>query len=56
MRVEAVELRVIALPMVSPFAASHGTVSTRTAVIVRILGGEDEGWGECAALPEPTYS
>jgi O-succinylbenzoate synthase len=56
MRVEAVELRVIAVPMVSPFAASHGTVSTRTAVIVRILGGEDEGWGECAALPEPTYS
>ena len=56
MRVEAVELRVIALPMVSPFTASHGTVSTRTAVIVRILGGEDEGWGECSALPEPTYS
>lgn len=56
MRVEAVELRVIALPMVSPFVASHGTVNTRTAIIVRILGGEDEGWGECAALPEPTYS
>jgi O-succinylbenzoate synthase len=56
MHVEAVELRVIALPMVSPFVASHGTVSTRTAVIVRVLGGEEEGWGECAALPEPTYS
>lgn len=56
MRVEAIELRVIALPMVSPFVAAHGTVSTRTAVIVRVLGGEDEGWGECAALPEPTYT
>jgi len=56
MHVEAIELRVIALPMVSPFAASHGTVSTRTAVIVRMLGGDDEGWGECAALPEPTYT
>ena len=56
MHVEAIELRVIALPMVSPFAASHGTVSTRTAVVVRMLGGEDEGWGECAALPEPTYT
>ena len=56
MHVEAVELRVIALPMVSPFVAAHGTVSTRTAVIIRLLGGEDEGWGECAALPEPTYS
>ena len=56
MHVEAIELRVIALPMVSPFAASHGTVSTRTAVIVRMLGDDDEGWGECAALPEPTYT
>ena len=56
MHVEAIELRVIALPMVSPFVASHGTVSTRTAVIVRVLGAEDEGWGECAALPEPSYT
>lgn len=56
MRPDAVELRVIALPMVSPFVASHGTVSTRTVVIVRLLGDDLEGWGECAALPEPTYS
>ncbi len=56
MHVEAVELRVIALPMVAPFVAAHGTVSSRTSVLVRILGTEDEGWGECAALPEPTYS
>ena len=54
--IEAVELRVIALPMASPFVAAHGTVSTRTVVIVRVLGGDDEGWGECAALPEPTYT
>ena len=56
MHVEAVELRVIALPMVAPFVAAHGTVSSRTAVLVRILGHNNEGWGECAALPEPTYS
>lgn len=56
MRVEAIELRIIALPMVAPFVATHGTVSTRTVVLVRVLGGDDEGWGECAALPEPTYS
>ncbi|MEX1217211.1 MAG: o-succinylbenzoate synthase [Acidimicrobiales bacterium] len=56
MRIEAVELRVISLPMVSPFIAAHGSVTTRTSVIVRVFGSEDEGWGECAALPEPTYS
>ena len=54
--IEAVELRIIALPMVSPFVAAHGTVSTRTVVLVRIVGEDDEGWGECAALPEPTYT
>jgi len=56
MRLDAVELRIIALPMATPFVASHGTVSTRTSVIVRIISGASEGWGECAALPEPTYS
>jgi O-succinylbenzoate synthase len=54
--VEAIEVRIISLPLVSPFVAAHGTVSTRTSVIVRVAGGADEGWGECAALPEPTYS
>jgi len=56
MRIEAVELRIIALPLVAPFVAAHGTVTTRTAVIIRCLGPDQEGWGECAALPEPTYS
>ena len=56
MRIEAVELRIVALPLVAPFVASHGTTSVRTAVLVRLLGPEGEGWGECAALPEPTYS
>jgi O-succinylbenzoate synthase len=55
-RVETVELRIVALPLVAPFAAAHGTVSIRTAVIVRLVGPDLEGWGECAALPEPTYT
>ena len=54
--IAAVELRIVALPMVAPFVASHGSVTTRTAVIVRVLGNDFEGWGECAALPEPTYT
>lgn len=55
-QIEAVELRIVALPLVSPFVAAHGTVTTRTAVILRVIGTDGEGWGECAALPEPTYS
>lgn len=56
MRIEAVELRVVALPLVAPFVAAHGTVTERTLVLVRVVGPDGEGWGECAALPEPTYT
>ena len=56
MRIDAVELRVIALPMVTPFVAAHGSVAERTLVLVRVLGPDVEGWGECAALPSPTYT
>ena len=56
MRIDALELRIVALPLISPFVAAHGTTTTRTAVIVRVSGPDGEGWGECAALPEPTYS
>ncbi len=56
MRVERVELRIVALPMVAPFAAAHGTVSTRRLVLVHVLGPDGEGWGECGALEDPTYT
>lgn len=56
LRIDAVEVRTIALPMVEPFVAAHGTVDRRTLVLVRVVGPDGEGRGECAALPEPTYS
>jgi O-succinylbenzoate synthase len=56
MRIDAVELSVVALPLVAPFVAAHGTVTERTLVLVRVLGPDAEGWGECAALPAPTYT
>jgi O-succinylbenzoate synthase len=56
MRIDAVELRVVALPMVAPFVAGHGSVDVRTSVLVRLVGPDGEGWGECAALPDPTYT
>jgi o-succinylbenzoate synthase len=56
MRIDEVELRVVALPLRTPFVAGHGSVAVRTAVLVRVAGPEGEGWGECAALPEPTYT
>lgn len=56
MKVEAVELRRVDLPLVRPFRAAHGTVTNREVVVVRIIADTGEGWGECAALPDAGYS
>jgi O-succinylbenzoate synthase len=54
--IEAVELRRVALPLVSPFRTSFGTQTVRDALLVRVVGPAAEGWGECVALAEPLYS
>lgn len=56
MRVEAVELRRVALPLVAPFRTSFGTVTERDILLVRVVTDTGEGWGECVALPDPGYS
>jgi len=54
--VEAVELRVVALPLRRPFRASYGTETTRRSLLVRALTADGDGWGECVALSDPLYS
>ena len=56
MKLEAVELRRIELPLVSPFRTSFGTQHARDVLLVRALTDSGEGWGECVALTEPVYS
>lgn len=56
-----VELRRIALPLVSPFRTSFGSQTERDILLVRAelvddTGERTEGWGECVALSEPSYS
>ena len=55
MRVDAIELRVVRLPLVRPFATAHGMVIERSVLLVRVVGDDGEGWGECAAEEIPTY-
>jgi O-succinylbenzoate synthase len=55
-KVEAVELRRVKLPLVRDFRTSFGTESVREALVVRLLTTEGEGWGECVAGSEPLYS
>jgi len=54
------ELREIGLPLVAPFQTSFGTQTSRRILLVRAEverdGVSTEGWGECVAGDEPTYS
>jgi O-succinylbenzoate synthase len=56
MRLEAVELRRIRMPLVAPFETSFGVQEERDILLVKALTSEGEGWGECVAGEQPTYS
>ena len=56
MKLDLVELRRVAMPLVSPFRTSFGTQTDRDILLVRVEGPDGEGWGECVALTEPHYS
>jgi o-succinylbenzoate synthase len=56
MKIDEVELRRIRLQLVSPFQTSFGIQTERDVLLVRVIGPDAEGWGECVALSEPVYS
>jgi o-succinylbenzoate synthase len=55
-KLDGVELRRIAMPLVSPFRTSFSTQTTRELLILRVVTDEAEGWGECVAMVDPLYS
>ncbi|NEB81087.1 o-succinylbenzoate synthase [Streptomyces sp. SID14478] len=56
MKLTGVEVREIRLPLVSPFRTSFSTQTARTALVLRAVGPDVEGWGECVAMADPRYS
>jgi O-succinylbenzoate synthase len=56
MNLEAVELSRIKLPLVAPFETSFGVQTERDVLLLRVHTDAGEGWGECVAGEEPTYS
>ncbi len=58
--IELAELREIRLPLVTPFRTSFGVQTSRRILLVRatvdVDGRRVDGWGECVAGDEPTYS
>ncbi len=56
MKIDAVELRRLRMPLVAPFRTSFGVEHERDVLLVRAITPDAEGWGECVALQEPIYS
>jgi o-succinylbenzoate synthase len=56
MKLSAVELRRIRMPLVSPFRTSFGVETERDVLLVHVVTEEAEGWGECVAMSDPLYS
>jgi len=55
-KLQGVELRRVAMPLVSPFRTSFGTQTARDILLVRAVTPDGEGWGECVAMSDPLYS
>jgi O-succinylbenzoate synthase len=56
MRLLELELRRIALDLVTPFRTSFGTESRRDILLLHVTTDVGDGWGECVAMAEPAYS
>jgi len=55
-RVRAVELFRIRLPLVAPFRTARSTTVHKDALLVRVVTEDTEGWGEVGAEVSPTYA
>ncbi|SFS13224.1 O-succinylbenzoate synthase [Microbacterium sp. cf046] len=53
---EGFELRVLQIPLVSPFTTSFGTETVREVIIARALTADGDGWGEIVTGASPLYS
>lgn len=56
MRIDRIELRRVRLQLVSPFRSSLGTEVDKDVLLVKITTEGSDGWGECVAMTEPSYS
>jgi o-succinylbenzoate synthase len=56
MRVVAVELHLVGMPLVRPFETSFGRQTEREVLLVRVRTDVGDGWGECVAMADPVYS
>jgi len=55
-KLNSVELHRIKLTLVAPFETSFGVQTERDVLLLKAITDTGEGWGECVAGEEPTYS
>jgi O-succinylbenzoate synthase len=56
LRLDALELRLVRLPLLEPFVVSFGRMESRLLFLLRLEAGGHSGWGECVAWETPLYS
>ena len=56
MKIEAITLREIHMPLVHFFETSFGRTTERRILLVTLHTDGPEGWGECVAGEDPFYS
>ncbi len=56
MKIDAIILREIGMPLVVPFATSFGETTERRILLVEIKAEGLSGWGECTAGEHPYFS
>jgi O-succinylbenzoate synthase len=56
MQLAGFELRRVAMPLVSPFRTSFSTQTARDILLLKAVGDDAQGWGECVAMADPRYS
>jgi len=55
-KLRSVEMRRIRLSLVAPFETSFGVQTERDILLLKAITSDGDGWGECVAGEEPTYS
>ncbi len=56
MKIDAIVLREIRMPLVQPFQTSFGTTTERRIMLVELKAEGFTGWGECVAGEHPYFS
>ncbi|HEX4358232.1 MAG TPA: o-succinylbenzoate synthase [Pseudonocardia sp.] len=55
MKIERIELVEVAVPLVTPFRTSFGTMHSKDTFLLHVVADGADGWSEYAADPEPLY-